>query len=628
MSHSCVAAEMLFMKSSVSPHTKIQLWSLATALLIGLSACFANRSQAAVAVLTHHNDLNRSGANLSETLLATNNVNTNQFGKIFTRTVDDEIHTQPLIVTNVNVPGKGSYNLVIVATVSNSVYAFDADNAANSAPLWKTNFLSPGIVPPRNTDMTFACGGNYKDFAGNMGIVGTPVIDPDTSTLYVVSRTKEPGPTYVQRLWALDVQTGTEASAPNGHLTIAFVNGTAFDGQVQNQRAALALVNGYVYITWSSHCDGGAYHGFIAAYNTTNLALPPLTYNVTPGGNQAGIWMSDQAPPADAAGNIYLTTGNGSFNGTTTFGESFLKLTNTGAALSRVDWFTPYDWNTNLNSKDLDLGSGGVLLIPGTSLLFTGGKAGRLYLVNATNMGHLVNAAATSDTNIVQSWDLGSHQVHGGPVWWDGSTTSYAYIWAASSDRLRQYTFSRALGKFSSTTPTAQSATIGGSGQPGGLLSLSANGTNAGAGIIWASVNTSASANQATVAGTLHAYDAQNVARELWHSDMIPSRDAVGNFAKFVAPTVANGKVYLATFSNRLNVYGLLPPLPLTILQSGANLVFTWPTNNGGGFVLQAKATLDGPAWTNVGSAVTISNGVYTTVVPASNTATFYRLKR
>ena len=626
MSHSCVAAEMLFMTSSVSPHKKIRFWFLTIALLIALSAAIPNRSLAAVAVLTHHNDLNRSGANLNETILATNNVNTNQFGKLFTRTVDDEIHTQPLIVTNVNVPGKGVYNLVIVATVSNSVYAFDADDASNSAPIWKTNFLSPGIVPPRNTDMTFACGGNYKDFAGNMGIVGTPVIDPDTSTLYLVSRTKEPGPTYVQRLWALDVRTGTEV--PNGDVVIAFVNGTAFNGQIQNQRAALALVNGYVYITWSSHCDGGAYHGFIAAYNTTNLALPPLTYNVTPGGNQAGIWMSDQAPPSDAAGNIYLTTGNGSFNGTTQFGESFLKLTNSGATLSRADWFTPYDWNTNLNAHDADLGSGGVLLIPGTSLLFSGGKAGRLYLVDATNMGHIVAAAATSDTNIVQSWDLGSHQVHGGPVWWDGPTASYAYIWAASSDRLRQYTFNRALGRFSSTVPTAQSTTIGGSGQPGGILSLSANGTNAGTGIIWAFVNTSASANQATVAGTLHAYDAQNVARELWHSDMIPSRDAVGNFAKFVAPTVANGKVYLATFSNRLNVYGLLPPLPLTILQSGANLVFTWPTNNGGGFVLQSKPTLDAANWTNVGSAVTISNGVYTTIVPASNAATFYRLKR
>jgi hypothetical protein len=617
------------MNSCVFTLRKSRFWSVTFGLFLAPTVCVANQSLAAVAVLTHHNDLNRSGANLTETLLTTNNVNTNQFGKIFTRTVDDEIHTQPLIVTNVNVPGKGIFNLVIVATVTNSVYAFDADNASNSAPIWKTNFLSSGIVPPRNTDMnSFACNGNYRDFVGNMGIVGTPVIDPKTSTLYVVSRTKEPGPTYVQRLWALDVRTGTEARAPNGHVTIAFVNDTAFDGQIQNQRAALALVNGYVYITWSSHCDGGAYHGFVAAYNTTNFALPPLTYNVTPGGNQAGIWMSDQAPPADAAGNIYLTTGNGDFNGATQFGESFLKLSNTGATLSRVDWFTPYNWGTDLNAADLDLGSGGVLLIPGTSLLFSGGKAGRLYLVNAANMGHIVAEGATSDTNVVQSWDIGSHEIHGGPVWWDGPSASYAYIWAASSDRLRQYTFSRALGKFNSTTPTAQSTTIGGVGTPGGLLSLSANGTNAGTGIIWASVNTSANAEHATVAGTLHAYDAQNVARELWHSDMFPSRDAVGYFAKFVAPTVANGKVYLATFSNRLNVYGLLPPLSLTILQSGANLVFTWPTNYGAGFVLQAKPTLNSPTWTNVGSAVTINNGVYTTVVPAGNTATFYRLKR
>src|SRR5882672_3612432 len=277
---------MLFMNPSVLPHIRIRLWSITISLVITMNAAVSSHSLAAVAVLTQHNDLNRTGANLNETLLATNNVNTNQFGKLFTRTVDDEIHTQPLIVTNVNVPGKGILNLVIVATVSNSVYAFDADAPANSAPIWKTNFLSPGIVPPRNTDMTFACSGNYKDFAGNMGIVGTPVIDPATSTLYLVSRTKEPGPTYVQRLWALDVRTGTES--PNGHVVIAFVNGTAFDGQIQNQRAALALVNGYVYITWSSHCDGGAYHGFVAAYNVTNLALPPLTYNATPGGNQAG----------------------------------------------------------------------------------------------------------------------------------------------------------------------------------------------------------------------------------------------------------------------------------------------------------------------------------------------------
>jgi hypothetical protein len=593
-----------------------------------LGLCSWN-SAAAVAVLTHHNDLNRTGANLNETLLATNNVNTNQFGLLWTRIVDDEIHTQPLIATNVAVPGKGTHNLVIVATVNNSVYAFDADDSSAATPLWQTNFLNANAVAPKNTDMTFACGGNYKDFAGKMGIVGTPVIDPGTSTMYFVVRTKEFGSTYVQRLWALDIRTGSEV--PGGHVAIAFTSGTVFTPQIENQRGALALVNGYVYITWSSHCDGGSYHGFVAAYNATNLALPPITFNVTPTGTQAGIWMSDQAPPSDANGNIFITTGNGTYDGTSNFGESFLKLTNNGVALLKTDWFTPFDWNTNLNSRDLDLGSGGVLLIPGTSLLFTGGKAGRLYLVNGTNMGHLAAAAATSDTNVVQWWDTGTsgqHQMHGGPVRWDGPAGSYAYVWPAASDRLRQYTFSRALGKFSSTTPTAQSGTVGGGGQPGGILSLSANGTNAGSGIVWASVNTSSSANQATVAGTLHAYDAQTVSRELWHSDMVPSRDALGNFAKFVAPTVANGKVYMATFSNRLNVYGLFPPLPLTINLSGTNVLLSWPTNNASGYTLQGNTNVSLNTWSVVGASQTISNGFYWTTVPATSSATFYRLKR
>jgi hypothetical protein len=473
--------------------------------------------------------------------------------------------------------------------------------------------------------MTFACGGNYKDFAGNIGIVGTPVIDPSSGILYVVVRTKEFSTTYVQRLWTLDIRTGRESAL--GHVTIAFTNGVTFGPQIQNQRGALALINGYVYITWSSHCDGGAYHGLVAAYNATNLALPPITYNVTPSGSQAGIWMSDQALPSDSNGNVYLTTGNGSFDGVNNFGESLLKLTNNGTALLRSDWFTPFNWST-LNGADNDLGSGGVLLIPGTSLLFTGGKAGRLYLVDGANLGHVAASGAVSDTNIVQWWDTGSHQIHGGPVWWDGPAGSYAYIWPASSDHLRQYTFSRALGKFSSTTPTAQSGTTGGSGQPGGILSLSANGSNAGSGIVWASVNTTSSANQATVAGTLHAYDAQIVSRELWHSDMIPSRDAVGNFAKFVAPTVANGKVYLPTFSNRLNVYGLLPPVPLTISLAGANVLLSWPTNNCSGFSLQGNSDLSTGNWANVPATITQNNGFYQTTIPASNAATFYRLKR
>jgi hypothetical protein len=240
-------------------------------------------------------------------------------------------------------------------------------------------------------------------------------------------------------------------------------------------------------------------------------------------------------------------------------------------------------------------------------------------------MGGL-SGSTTADTNIVQSWSLGSHAIHCGPVFWKGPTGSFAYVWAASSDRLRQYQFTNNT-RFD-TNVFARSSTIGGSGQPGGILSLSANGTNAGSGILWAAVNTTANANQAVVAGTLHAYDAQNVATELWNSDMVPGRDALGNYPKFVAPTIANGKVYMATFSNRLNVYGLLPAPPLGISLAGGNVVLTWPTNTFLNYVLQGNTNLTPGNWAPVTNSPVIANGLFQVTIPANAAATFYRLQR
>jgi len=574
------------------------------------------------AVLTQHNDNGRTGANLTETQLTAGNVNTNQFGLVHSRPVDDQIYAQPLVMTNVSIPGKGVHNVVYVATVNDSVYAFDADDGSITTPYWNVSFISPpNIVAPRNTDMTGACGGNYKDFSGNMGIVGTPVIDAKTSTLYLVARTKEFGTTYVQRLHALDLATGAER--PNSPVDISAVNGAVFDPYKQNQRPALLLANGYVYITWSSHCDWGPYHGWVIGYNTSNLLQAPVTYNATPSGSQAGIWMSNHGPAADDQGNVYFSTGNGSFDGLNNFGESFLKLTNSNSTLSVASWFAPYNWNA-LNGADLDLGTGGVLLIPGTSLLLSGGKAGVLYLVNRDRMGGV--SGGTSDTNIVQSWSIGSHAIHSGPVWWTGPNGSFTYVWGASSDRLRQFQF-LSTQKFNGTA-YALGPTVGGSGQAGGTLSLSANGTNASTGILWAAVNTSQNANQAVVAGTLHAYNAQNVATELWNSDMIGARDALGSLAKFVSPTVANGKVYMATFSNRLNVYGVLPPPQVQVAHSGGNIVLTWSTNTYlMNYVLQSSPDLMSANWANVTNAVVASNQVYQVVIPSGSSATFYRLK-
>jgi hypothetical protein len=593
--------------------------------------------KADVAVLTQHNDLARTGANLAETVLNTTNVNTNQFGLIFTRTVDDQIYAQPLLMTNVNLGANGTHNLVILATVNDSVYAFDADDPSVSAPYWHISFLGPNVVPPANTDMTGACSGSYKDFSGNIGIVGTPVIDPVAGTIYLVARTKENGATFVQRLHALDLRTGAERPQSPVVITATYPgtgDGSSgsvltFDPQKQNQRPALTLANGIVYVGWSSHCDWGPYHGWLIGYDATNLQQA-VVYNDTPNGTNGGIWMSGQAPAVDPSGNLYLSTGNGTVGttanrrDTTNRGESFLKLTRTGTNLTVASWFTPYNY-TNLDNGDLDLGSAGILLIPGTTLAVSGGKQGTLYLVNRDNMGGL-SGSTTADTNIIQSFSPGANQIHGGPVWWDGPDGSYAYIQAAS-DYLRQYKFNPATGMF--LLPNyAQGPEAAASGQPGGMLALSANGTNAGSGIIWASHNLVGNANQQVRPGILRAHNAQNVTNELWNSEQLSARDTVGNFAKFVPPTVANGKVYLATFSNRLNVYGLLPLPSLAISRAGSNVTLSWPTNGFAGFKVQTNRNLLPANWFAPTNAAVVTNAVFQLTLPISAPTTFYRLTR
>jgi hypothetical protein len=423
---------------------------------------------------------------------------------------------------------------------------------------------------------------------------------------------------YVQRLHALDVAMGAER--PGSPVVISY---PGFDPQRNNQRPGLLLVNGMVYIGWASHCDWTPYHGWILGYNATNFLQTPVAFNATPSGNEAGIWMSGQGPSADEDGNIYFVTGNGDFDGVSNFGECFVKLMPGAGTLNVASWFCPYNY-VSLNNQDLDLGTAGLLLIPGTSLAISGGKAGVLYVVNRDNMGGL-SGSPTADTNIVQSWSIGSHQIHGAPVWWSGPNGLFMYVWGSQSDRLRQYQFTNNT-KFNSAA-YIQSGTVGGGGQSGGTLSISANGTNAGTGIVWASVNTSADAIHNVVFGTLHAYNAENVSKELWHSDMVAARDSMGNFPKFVAPTIANGKVYMATFSNKLKVYGLFPSPPLTIALSGTNAILTWPTNTIVTYVLQANSDLVTGNWVNATNTVSVNNGMFQSIVPVNDDQTFYRLK-
>src|SRR6266496_1730828 len=282
-----------------------------------------------VAVLTQHNDNTRSGWNDNETALTTSNVNVQQFGAVFTLPVDDQVYAQPLVVGHVSVGG-GSHNVVYIATVNNTLYAYDGDNGKL---YWQASFTAPAMRPPRNTDMTGACGGGYQDFSGNIGIVGTPVIDTARGTMYFVARSTTGG-TFVQYLHAVSIVDGSELAGSPTAITATdsgngdgSVNGViAFDAQRQNQRQGLTLQNGVVYVTFASHCDWGPYHGWILGYDAATLQQR-VVYNATPNGYAGGMWESGAGMAADATGNLYVVTGNG------TVGDAgdATNLTNRGA---------------------------------------------------------------------------------------------------------------------------------------------------------------------------------------------------------------------------------------------------------------------------------------------------------
>ena len=544
------------------------------ASFFAMTFAFSTVVNAQVNVVTQHNDLKRTGWTANEKTLNHSNVNSKSFGKIFTRNVDDQIYAQPLVVSNLIIKNK-KHNVVFTATVNNSVYAFDAESDTANTPLWQVNLTPNGYRAIKNTDMTGACGGGYDDFSGRMGIVGTPVIDTNTNTLYVVARsvTKTTPRNYVQYLHAIDLRTGAER--PNSPVFItATVNGSGagnkngqitFNQQKQNQRPALLLYKGVVYISWASHCDWDPYHGWVIGYDASTLQQK-YVYNDTPNGKQGGIWMSGQAPAVDDNGFIYVSTGNGTVGGggnpnkKINRGESIVKLSTASGNLNVVDFFTPadYEW---MEEHDLDYGIDGVLLVPNTTLSLSGSKQSILYVVNTNKMGHMTsnNSGAVQQINFINSsGHTPDRHMHGTPVYFKNpSGKEFIYAWSEYG-LLNQIPFDRKNMLFD-TTSTTYGKTVLPPGMPGAFLSVSSNQQNLGTGILWASHPLTGDASHSTVPGVLQAFDANDVTTELWNSNQNPNRDNVGNFAKFVCPTIANGKVYLATFSNKLVVYGLLP---------------------------------------------------------------------
>lgn len=530
-----------------------------------------------VDVLTQRNDITRSGLNLQEKALNIGNVRHDTFGKLFSRAVDDEIYAQLLVVSGLYIPGKGLRNVVFAATVNNSVYAFDADDPAEAEPLWHVNYTPESARPTRAADMTRACGGKYRDFSGNIGIVSTPVIDRGTGTMYFVARTFE-NERHVQRFHAVDIADGRER--PNSPVVIAAqmsgigdgsVNGTlTFDALKHNQRTGLLLLNGIVYIAWAGHCDWPPYHGWLMGYDTTTLEQV-VVWNVTPDGSAGGIWQSGQGLVSDGT-YIYAVSGNGTVgtegdpSSTRNRGHSIMKLARTGDTLEIVTWFTPYDWE-RLERRDHDLGSAGLLLIPGTHLGVSGGKGGTLYVVDTDNMGGL-SASGSVDDNIIQSFDLNEPNfLLGTPLFWDGPDGGRVFTWA-DEDHLKSFPFlgeSYSIGSTVLDVDNVEQSTMRApsdetplSLMPGGFLALSADRKVLGSAVLWASLPLSGNANQEVRPGMLRAIDAADVSRELWNNRADEARDSCGDFAKYAVPTVANGKVYLGSFSKQFCVYGLL----------------------------------------------------------------------
>jgi len=521
-----------------------------TALVLLATALLLPRTQAAN-VLTQHNDLSRTGANTSETILTPANVNTTTFGKLFTDAVDGEVYAQPLYVENLNLNG-GTHNVIFVCTESNSVYAFDADTPG--IIYWHVNFGTP--FNPSSID----CG----DLTPAVGITGTPVIDLSSGTLYVDTKLAS-GPAQV--LHALDITTGNEKFG--GPATIS---ASGFSASLEHQRPGLLLLNGVVYVAFGSHCDHTPYHGYVLGYNATNLSQV-AAFNVTPTGSQGAVWSGGMAPAADTNGNIYIMTGNGTFDGTTNYGESMIKL---NSSLAVQDYATPSDYTT-LNNDDTDFGSGGPVLLP-THYVVGIGKDGNLCLADINHMGHVGNF--TQEFSAQSFGDT----VGKSPVYWQGPALQYIFVQHSNSPT-KSFEFT---GTNIITTPLG-TASFSESDRCGGL-SLSANGTTNG--ILW----------EISSDNNLRAYDAVKFPTLLWSG-------SVGTYVKMTCPTIANGKVYVGT-SNNLSVWGLTDFLYMQVMP---NPVLNWTT----GTLLEAT-NLSGPWVTNA--------AVSPYTVTPTNTQMFYRL--
>lgn len=503
-------------------------------------------------VFTHHNDSQRTGQNLKEYALSPSTVSSSSFGSLFTCSVNEGgsvpgyTYAQPLYVANITMADSKKHNVVYVATESDFVYAFDAD-ASPCQLLWKASMLdSAHGAAVGATTVPAADTGETGDLVPEIGITSTPVIDPVAKIIYVCSKTKEPGPVYVHRLHALDLTTGLEKTGSPVAITAA-----SFDPLVHMQRPALLLNNSTVYLAFGSHGDHNTWHGWVMAYTYSGSAF--AQHFVWASGDlssntEGAVWGAGAGPALDASGNLWVETGNGDFDGTINFGDSVVKLSASGTV---SDFFTP-SYQDTLRANDVDLGSGGVLILPDSAgssahphLAVATGKPGGFFLLDQTNLGKF---SSIKDNDVREVFPQGANMsgvtsgVFGVSTYWNGNL----YI-SVIGDNLRQYTISNAV-----ISGTANSLSSNAFGYPSAIPSVSANGASGG--VVWAT-DTSGYGSASPV--ILYAYDATNLANQLYVSPGSGGGGA-GNAVKFNVPTVANGKVYVAG-QGGLTVFGLLP---------------------------------------------------------------------
>jgi hypothetical protein len=510
----------------------------------------SSTTSSAIDVVTYHYDNMRTGQNVNEMTLTPSNVNVNTFGKLGEFSVDGLVDAQPLLLSNLAIPNVGTKNVLYVVTENDSIYAFDADSitASGGTVLWQVSALQSGETASDDR--------GCSQVTPKIGITSTPVIDRNRNAIYLVAMSKDSNGNYYQRIHALNLTTGAELFG--GPITIQATypgtgenssNGSVvFDPKQYKERPGLLELNGIIYTTWSSHCDGRPYTSWVIAYSADTLAQTSVL-NLVPNGAAGAIWMSGGAPGADASGNIYFILGNGDFDTTLNSsgfpsnndcGNCFVKLSSTTPP-ALLDYFTPLN-TVSESDSDTDFGSGGELLLPDVvdssgnahHLAMGGGKDANLYVVDRDNMGKF---SSNADNNYQTLTGQLAGKVYSKPSYFNGTV----YI-GAENDFIKAYPVTNAM---LATSPSSQSAHN--FPYPGATPTISASGTTNG--IVWVVENTSPVA-------VLHAYDATNLSNELYNSNQASGgKDGFSN-NKFITPIVANGKVYVGTASS-VAVFGL-----------------------------------------------------------------------